>query len=274
MVREFEGRTEQEAIDAAVVALGLEPHEFEVEVLSTRSGGLFGRNKTVKISVYYSGSERPANLPRDLEEDDGEEQERSRPRRPAAVKSAPKSAPRSVPRSAPKSAEAPRQSASPGVSLAPDTDFEHAVVDFVTSVTEKMGFPSDVRISFREGGKLGIRLDTDHANILIGRKGKNLDALQLLANVIAGRFEDSEIKVILDTEGYRGRREEQLVRLAQKVGDQVLRTRGSKLLEPMNPFERRLIHTTLNDIDNLGTESEGDGLYKQVRIFYRGGNHH
>lgn len=270
MVREFEGRTEQEAIDAAVVALGLEPHEFEVEVLSTRSGGLFGRNKTVKISVHYSGSERPANLPRDLEEDDGEEQARSRPRRPAAAKDAPKSATKS----APKSVEPPRQSASPGVSLAPDTDFEHAVVDFVTSVTEKMGFPSDVRISFREGGKLGIRLDTDHANILIGRKGKNLDALQLLANVLAGRFTDSEIKVILDTEGYRGRREEQLIQLAHKVGDQVKRTRGSKLLEPMNPFERRLIHTTLNDIEDIGTESEGEGLYKQVRIFYRGGNHH
>jgi spoIIIJ-associated protein len=152
----------------------------------------------------------------------------------------------------------------------PETDFEHGVVDFVTTVCEKMGFPAEVKIMYREPAKLGLRLDSEHANILIGRKGKNLDALQLLANVIAGRFEDSEIKVILDTEGYRGRREEQLVRLAQKVGDQVLRTRGSKLLEPMNPFERRLIHTTLNDIDDLGTESEGDGLYKQVRIFYRG----
>ncbi|TVR71071.1 MAG: protein jag [Spirochaetaceae bacterium] len=240
MVREFEGRSEQEAIDAAVVALGLEPHEFEVEVLSTRSGGLFGRNKTVRISVHLPGDE----LPR---------------REPAQPSSRPQSE--------------PRQSFTAGTSLPPDTDFEHAVVDFVTSVTAKMGFPSDVRISFRESNKLGIRLDTEHANILIGRKGKNLDALQLLANVLAGRFTDSEIKIVLDTEGYRGRREEQLIQLAHKVGDQVKRTRGSKLLEPMNPFERRLIHTTLNDIDDIGTESEGDGLYKQVRVFYRGGNH-
>jgi spoIIIJ-associated protein len=155
----------------------------------------------------------------------------------------------------------------------PETDFEHAVVDFVETLTHKMGFPADVKVMYREPNKLGLRLDSEHANILIGRKGKNLDSLQLLANVVAGRFDDADVKVVLDTEGYRGRREEQLIRLAQKIADQVQRTRGSKLLEPMNPFERRLIHTTLNDIDSIGTESEGEGLYKQVRIFYRGGNH-
>lgn len=239
MVREFEGRSEQEAIDAAVVALGLEPHEFEVEVLSTRGGGLFGRNKTVRISVHLPGDMPPDEDPV---------------------------------RDAPPRREARASVLSNGTSYEPSTDFEHAVIDFVTSVTEKMGFPAAVKISFRENNKLGIRLDSDYANILIGRKGKNLDALQLLANVLAGRFTDSEIKIVLDTEGYRGRREEQLIQLAHKVGDQVKRSGGSKLLEPMNPFERRLIHTTLNDIEDIGTESEGEGLYKQVRVFYRGGN--
>ena len=152
-----------------------------------------------------------------------------------------------------------------------ETDFEHAIVDFVTNVTSQMGFPSEVAIMYREDNKVGLRLDSEYANILIGKKGKNLDALQLLTNVVAGRFEENAPKVVLDTEGYRGRREESLIRLAQKVGDQVKRTRKSKLLEPMNPFERRLIHTTLNDIEEIGTESEGEGLYKQVRVFYKGG---
>jgi spoIIIJ-associated protein len=248
MVREFEGRTEKEAIDAAVEALGLEPHEFEVEVLSTRSGGLFGRNKAVRISVHLPGDETIAGIPV------------SRPSK-TAVSPAP-----------PPGSERARDTASAFVNGAyvPETDFEHAVIDFVTTVTEKMGFHSEVKIAFRETAKLGIRLESKHANILIGRKGKNLDALQLLVNVLAARFVDSEIKVVLDTEGYRGRREEQLIQLAHKVGDQIKRNRGSKLLEPMNPFERRLIHTTLNDIDDIGTESEGEGLYKQVRVFYRG----
>ena len=231
MVREFEGRTEEEAIDAAVDALGLERHEFEVEIVEMQKGGLFGRSKSVTIRVHLAGE--PGM--------DGEETHELESR---------------VAR-----AESSRE---------PETDFEHAVVDFMTTVTEKMGFPADIKIMYREPNKLGLRMDTKHANILIGRKGKNLDALQLLANVVASRFEDAEIKIVLDTEGYRARREEQLVRLAQKVADQVQRTRGSKLLEPMNPFERRLIHTTLNDIESIGTESEGEGLYKQVRIFYRG----
>ncbi len=240
MVREFEGRTEQEAIDAAVRALSLDRHEFEVEILETQKGFL-GMNRSTRIRVHIPDH---LNVP-DVDDD----------------------------RESNAAAAGRSSSVSPNygnTSPDPETDFEHGVVDFVTTLCEKMGFPATVTIMYREPKKLGLRLDSEHANILIGRKGKNLDALQLLANVIAGRLEDSEIKVILDTEGYRGRREEQLIRLAQKVGDQVLRTRGSKLLEPMNPFERRLIHTTLNDIDNLGTESEGEGLYKQVRIFYRG----
>lgn len=231
MVREFEGRTEEEAIDAAVDALGLERHEFEVEIVEMQKGGLFGRSKSVKIRVHLAGE--PGM--------DGDEAH-----------------------------ELDNRVARAESSQEPETDFEHAVVDFMATVTEKMGFPADIKIMYREPNKLGLRMDTKHANILIGRKGKNLDALQLLANVVASRFENAEIKIVLDTEGYRARREEQLVRLAQKVADQVQRTRGSKLLEPMNPFERRLIHTTLNNIESIGTESEGDGLYKQVRIFYRG----
>jgi len=151
-----------------------------------------------------------------------------------------------------------------------EDDFEHALVDFVQNVTEKMGYPADVRVAYREDNKMGLRLDSQHSNILIGRKGKNLDAIQLLANVVAGKLEHDDIKVVVDAENYRSRREESLIRLAQKVGDEVKRSHGSKLLEPMNPFERRLIHTTLNDVAGIATRSEGEGLYKQVRVFYQG----
>jgi spoIIIJ-associated protein len=154
----------------------------------------------------------------------------------------------------------------------PENDFEHAIVDFVHTMTVKMGFPAEVKVKFREQGKVGLRLDSEHSNILIGKKGKNLDALQLLANVVAGRLDDGETRVIIDAENYRQRREENLIRLAQQVGDQVKRTHKSRLLEPMNPFERRLIHTTLNNVAEISTESEGEGLYKQVRVFYRGVN--
>ena len=133
-----------------------------------------------------------------------------------------------------------------------------------------MGYEVKVDIMFREEKKMGIKLESSSSSILIGRKGKNLDALQLLLNVYAGKLGHEDMRIILDTENYRIRREESLVRLAYTTADKVQSTKKSILLEPMNPFERRLIHTTLNDIPDIETKSEGDGLYKQVRVFYKG----
>jgi len=133
-----------------------------------------------------------------------------------------------------------------------------------------MGYPGKVSILFREKYKLGLKIDSEHSSILIGKKGKNLDALQLLLNIYAGKLGRENIRVILDTENYRIRREESLVRLAYNVAEKVREGRGSVLLEPMNPFDRWLIHTTLNDINDVETKSEGEGLYKQIRVYYRG----
>jgi len=152
----------------------------------------------------------------------------------------------------------------------PADEFEAKVLEFTKRMIEGMGYACEVAVLFREEKKLGIRIDSEHASIIIGKKGKNLDALQLLANVYAGRLGREDTRVILDSENYRIRREESLVRLAYETAEQVRRTRQSVLLEPMNPFERRIIHTTLNDIVDIETKSEGEGLYKQVRVTFRG----
>src|SRR6185369_12018161 len=124
-----------------------------------------------------------------------------------------------------------------------------------------------VEVTGQEGSKLFLDLTSPDANLLIGKHGKNLDALQVLVNVYAGNLA-GPIRVVVDSENYRNRREEHLVRLAQKTAQQVRRTRTSRLLEPMNPFERRLIHTALSEMDDIHTESEGDGLIKQVRVSF------
>ena len=152
----------------------------------------------------------------------------------------------------------------------PQDEFEKKLIDFVSQIISKMGYEADVEIMFREEKKIGIKLSSESSSILIGRKGKNLDALQLLANVYAGHLGHETVRIILDTENYRVRREENLVHLAYTTADKVRSSKTSILLEPMNPFERRLIHTTLNDIPDIETKSEGDGLYKQVRVFYKG----
>lgn len=152
----------------------------------------------------------------------------------------------------------------------PQGQFEEKLITFITEVITKMGYEVKVEIMFREEHKIGIKLESASSSILIGRKGKNLDALQLLLNVYAGRLGREDVRIILDTENYRIRREESLVRLAYTSADKVRSTRTSILLEPMNPFERRLIHTTLNDIPDIETKSEGEGLLKQVRVIYKG----
>jgi spoIIIJ-associated protein len=135
---------------------------------------------------------------------------------------------------------------------------------------EKMGYPGKVSVQFREDHKIGLNIDSEFSSILIGKKGKNLDAMQLIVNIYAGRIGREDLRVILDSEDYRIRREEALVKLAYTVADKVRASRGSILLEPMNPFDRRLIHTTLNDTADIETKSEGEGMYKQVRVYFKG----
>ena len=152
----------------------------------------------------------------------------------------------------------------------PQDEFEQKIVDFVKTMISKMGYEVAVEVMFREEKKIGIKLTSENSPILIGRKGKNLDAMQLLTNVYASHLGKDDMRIILDSENYRIRREESLVRLAYVTADKVRQTKNSVLLELMNPYERRLIHTTLNDIPDIETKSEGDGLYKQVRVIYKG----
>ena len=150
----------------------------------------------------------------------------------------------------------------------PETECEKKTKEYLEILLEKMGLPGKVAISFKEENKVGLTIESEYSGILIGKKGKNLDAIQLLLNVFAGRFEASP-RIIIDAENYRVRKEESLIRLAIKSAEQVRKNRRSKLLESMNPFERRVVHTALNGMDDIATKSDGEGLFKQVRIIYR-----
>ena len=232
MTYEYEGKTEREAIELAAAELGLERDQFDVEILETQKNSLFKKGY-VKIRVHTLDDVKPSHAmfeDRDMEE------------------------------------KHTRIVADP----LPQGEFEEKLIAFISSIVEKMGYDVKVQVSYREDKKIGIKMDSSYSSILIGRKGKNLDALQLLANIYAGRLGHEEVRVILDTENYRIRREESLVRLAYTTADKVRSRHNSILLEPMNPFERRLIHTTLNEIPDVETKSEGDGLYKQVRVLYKG----
>jgi spoIIIJ-associated protein len=242
MIYEFEGKTEREAIELASSQLGLETDEFDVEILESQSGGLFKKGK-VKIRVHTSDGNR------NFSESTNGAVEPEDPNR---------------------GAERKIQATLPESERLPLDEFETKIVEWTRAVVENMGYPAKVSVLFREEKKIGLKIETENTSIIIGKKGKNIDALQLLANVYAGTLGRDDIKVILDSENYRIRREESLVRIAYESAEQVRRTGRSILLEPMNPFERRIVHTTLNDIVDIETKSEGEGLYKQVRVMFRG----
>ena len=241
---EFEGRTEKEAIERAAGELGLEKDDFDVEILETQKNGLFKKG-FVRIRVHTGdfvvGSSKAGSTKSSPNYSGTESgfKSRSRDREPSGEP-------------------------------VPQGEFEEKMTSFTSGLIERMGYSGKVTVLFREKYKLGLKIDSEHSSILIGKKGKNLDAIQLLLNIYAGRLGKDEVRVVLDTENYRIRREESLVRLAYNVAEKVRETRESVLLEPMNPFDRWLIHTTLNDINDVETKSEGDGLYKQVRVFFKG----
>ncbi|MBQ0070519.1 MAG: KH domain-containing protein, partial [Spirochaetales bacterium] len=152
-----------------------------------------------------------------------------------------------------------------GSCLEPENDTERKVLEFIDTLIQKMGYEGEASINFRRESKVGINIDSPDSSYIIGRKGRNLDAIQLIVNVFAGNI-DPDIKIVVDSENYRMRHEEQIIRNAYKTAEQVRKSGRSRLLDPMNPFERRLVHTALNEFEGVETKSEGEGLYKQVRI--------
>ena len=154
--------------------------------------------------------------------------------------------------------------------LEPNTEQESEAAGFVSDLLRHMGIEADLRIATREDDRVVLEMISDDAGILIGRHGATLEAMQLLTNIACGRRHEDGPRVILDTEDYRYRREQSLTRMAMRVARDVQRSGRSQLLEPMNPFERRLVHTTISGVDDVSTESEGDGPYKQVRVTYTG----
>lgn len=155
-------------------------------------------------------------------------------------------------------------------SLLPSGEFEEKVIGFTKGLLSRMGFPAEVTVRFREDRRLGLDIQSDGSGILIGKQGKTLEALQFIVNLAAGRIGGDSTRIILDTQDYRSRRERSLIRMANHVAEQVRRGRDSQLLEPLNPFERRLIHTALARYGDIETISEGDGLFKRIRVIWRG----
>lgn len=139
------------------------------------------------------------------------------------------------------------------------------VIDFVTNVVNHMGVTAQINTTLHKD-TLTIKLEGKELGLLIGRRGETLDSLQYLAGLVINKVEGNYLKVIIDCGNYREKREKALEELAQKVSNTVIRSGKSITLEPMNPYERRIIHATSSKIEGVISTSIGDEPYRKVII--------
>jgi len=150
-------------------------------------------------------------------------------------------------------------------------NIELVVQEFLEPIFEKMAIEADMEITMEEG-QINIRLTGDDIGIVIGRRGETLDALQYLLSLVINRYTQDYTRVILDVADYRKKRAETLQRLARRVAEKVSRTKRNITLEAMNPYERRIIHASLQGFPNVDTHSVGEEPNRKVVIRYAPGS--
>ena len=142
-----------------------------------------------------------------------------------------------------------------------------AAVEYLQEVIAKMGVENVTFSAVQKGEATIIRLDGEHLGALIGRRGETMESLSYLASLVANRLEGDYIKLGLDVAGYRDKRESDLTALAQRIGAKVRKTGRSFAMEPMNPYERRIIHSAIRKMEGVRSESKGEGRDRRVVIY-------
>ncbi len=298
-MREYEatGRTVEDAISAALAQSGLSIGDVTVEILEEGSKGLFGffGSREAKVRLTLKKAEETMGTTHDLFKDalaDRSAPRREEKSRPAPVKAekAPepvqeKPARQRKPRKRPEQSAAPvaeTQEKQPRAKRPPrETQPQEPVVpaeqaepgspqgiaqQFLQDVTKLMGLEVSVAVARDEEGNVQVAMAGDPQGILIGRRGETLDALQYLTSLKVNHRREEYIRVNLDSEGYRQRREDALIRLANRMANRAKRTGRRVRMEPMNPYERRILHSALQNVQGIATHSEGEDPNRRVII--------
>jgi spoIIIJ-associated protein len=145
-------------------------------------------------------------------------------------------------------------------------DSEDIAREFLMNIFKQMNIEAELTIEVKKEG-LFINIVGKHMAILIGKRGQTLDSLQYLVSLVVNKNRDDYLRVVLDTENYRKKREETLIKLANKLAYKVKKYRKSVVLEPMNPYERRIIHSAVQNNEFVNTRSEGEEPYRKVVLY-------
>ena len=231
------GKTEEEAIASALRQLNLQRDDVSIEVVErARSGFLRIGASPAVIKVSYEVPDEP-----------------EQPAQPVEVKP-----------SAP--AAAPADTASANTTPADEGEFETKIRSFLSGLLEHMGVSAEMSFTTKEDGSCLVELSGSGMGAIIGRRGETLDAIQHLTNYSVNRGSENRRHISIDAENYRSKREESLVRLAEKMAAKALKYQRSMALEPMNSYERHVIHTALQDSPGVTTCSTGAEPNRRVVI--------
>lgn len=262
-------KTVDDAITEALIQLGVTSDRLEYEVIEKGSAGFLGIG--MKQAVIEA-RRKPEPKEEKVEEPVVEEPVRVEPKKVEAVQ--PQKA------TAEKKADEPQKDAfekavekevkeevkkeTKLVEVQPQTI--KAVEDFLKNTMKAMDMEVELKTEIDQDGALCVDMSGEHMGILIGKRGQTLDSLQYLANRVANKHQEGYVRVKLDTENYRARREETLRHLAKNIAHKVKRNRRPVALEPMNPYERRIIHSALQSDPYVMTHSEGEEPFRKVVI--------
>ncbi len=294
MIRSMEatGKTVEEARAAACLALGVNAEDLNVsyEILEMPQkaglfGGLFGARSTpAKVRVTVEEPDAPAAAPVQAEQPAAAAEPEKVPA--PQVKASPQEA--QAPAKEPEKTEQPAadaavagkpaQTAPVQAAEAVDEEAEvpivieenpkvKAAVEYLREVIAHMGVQNVEFSAIQKGEATIIRLDGEKLGTLIGRRGETMESLSYLASLVANRMEGDYMKLGLDVAGYRGKREQDLTALAQRIGAKVRKTGRSFAMEPMNPYERRIIHSAIGKMEGVRSESKGEGRDRRVVIY-------
>ena len=268
--QESTGKTVDEARAKACALLGVQADDlnvsYEVLEMPQKTGFLGLKTTPAKVRVRVELPDAPAAVP-------------AKPVEVVAEQPVETAAP--VQETAPVAEEVPAAVAEPAAPAEAAEEAEEveepivieenakvkAAVDYLREVITLMGVENVTFSAVQKGEATIIRLDGEKLGALIGRRGETMESLSYLASLVANRLEGDYIKLGLDVAGYRDKRESDLTALAQRIGAKVRKTGRSFAMEPMNPYERRIIHSAISKMEGVRSESKGEGRDRRVVIY-------
>ena len=252
---ETTGKTERDALNKALKELGLEEDDISIEVITRAKTGFLGIGSCpAKIRVTYEVPDEPAPVAE-------EPAPTVEPEAPAEPMPAAESAlaPTAEPVEAP--VEAPVMEADP--------ERKEKIETFLTGLLERLEVPAEIKLQVNEAGIYQVELVGKNLGALIGRRGETLDAIQQLTNYAVNRGQSKRIRIHIDAENYRAKREESLQRLARKTAGKALKYRRNMMLEPMNAYERHVIHAALQSYNPaISTYSTGTEPNRRIVVVF------